>query len=392
MKRWLVSIGWVGVVAWQMASGEVIYFHSDHLGSTAVVSNSSGAVQQIECYTPFGETVIVRERSDRSNLPTNHLYTNQEFNHESTLYDYGARYYDPALSRFVSVDPVLDSPNPYAYVAGNPVQYRDPTGEIRDDIESIYDYASGMATGSDQRTFIVEVDASGLWEQNDYLGEIAGDDYVEDAKAAVRQIEGKAGLEAIHPHGAGSDEWYWVTHDEKQAGEIASRFRKDVWSVNSAEVTSKSPQEVSDIVANFSKKPMHSLMKAQKARYRKLAERAVEGVTDPQERMAIRRAIAKRSRLAMRRTAEALIKNGFWKGATDIGKKVVPGVSIACGLQCLAEGDAFGAFLNFAGEFPPPFGPAADYFSIIYAVEGDPSYRSPYLVGNGCPNNRCHGF
>lgn len=50
------------------------------------------------------------------------------------LYYYGARYYDPALGRFLSPDPVDPDPynpqslNPYSYVLNNPVRYIDPTG------------------------------------------------------------------------------------------------------------------------------------------------------------------------------------------------------------------------------------------------------------------------
>jgi RHS repeat-associated protein len=91
------------------------YFHSDHLGSTSLVTKQDGNLVESTAYTPFGETVIASPTAmagGRSNLPTNHLYTNQELDRESSLYYYGARYYDPALARFTSRDPLLSSPNP----------------------------------------------------------------------------------------------------------------------------------------------------------------------------------------------------------------------------------------------------------------------------------------
>jgi RHS repeat-associated protein len=54
-------------------------------------------------------------------------FTGQEFDHSSELYNYGARSYDPALSRFVSIDPVEENP-PYAYTFNNPVTFIDPDG------------------------------------------------------------------------------------------------------------------------------------------------------------------------------------------------------------------------------------------------------------------------
>jgi RHS repeat-associated protein len=63
-------------------------------------------------------------------------YTGQELDAESALYNYGARYYDSIVGKFVSIDPVpsdqyLSDPqqqNRFAYARGNPIQYVDPDG------------------------------------------------------------------------------------------------------------------------------------------------------------------------------------------------------------------------------------------------------------------------
>ncbi len=57
-------------------------------------------------------------------------YTGREYDAESGLYYYRARYYDPALGRFLSEDPIgLEGGiNPYAYVGNDPVNNRDPSG------------------------------------------------------------------------------------------------------------------------------------------------------------------------------------------------------------------------------------------------------------------------
>ena len=58
-------------------------------------------------------------------------YNGKELNEDLGLYDYGARWYDPAIARWASVDPLADSyasMSPYNYVANNPILYIDPDG------------------------------------------------------------------------------------------------------------------------------------------------------------------------------------------------------------------------------------------------------------------------
>jgi RHS repeat-associated protein len=64
-------------------------------------------------------------------LENRYRYNGKEFSEELGLYDYGARWYDPAIARWNAVDPLADSYaqiSPYAYVANNPLLFVDPDG------------------------------------------------------------------------------------------------------------------------------------------------------------------------------------------------------------------------------------------------------------------------
>ena len=67
-------------------------------------------------------------------MATPYRYTGQRWEADFELYDYHARWYDPALGRFAQPDPLVPEPgnpqslNRYAYVLNNPVKYTDPTG------------------------------------------------------------------------------------------------------------------------------------------------------------------------------------------------------------------------------------------------------------------------
>ena len=61
-------------------------------------------VQHIE-YVPFGE-VFVEERNNIWNTP--YLFNAKKFDEETGLYYYGARYYEPRVSLWISVDPIAN--------------------------------------------------------------------------------------------------------------------------------------------------------------------------------------------------------------------------------------------------------------------------------------------
>ncbi|WPO78020.1 RHS repeat-associated core domain-containing protein [Flavobacterium sp. KACC 22761] len=105
------------------------YYHPDHLGSSSYITNLDGEVVQHVEYVPFGE-VFLEEKNVKWNTP--YLFTSKELDRETGLYYFGARYQDPKLGIFISVDPLAEKyPNisPYCYVANNPIVLKDPQGK-----------------------------------------------------------------------------------------------------------------------------------------------------------------------------------------------------------------------------------------------------------------------
>jgi len=117
------------------SSDTLYYLHSDHLGSTSLTTNATGGWVGEMKYLPYGSP---RPGYPTGSVPTDRRFTGQR-SEEATLgslYDYGARFYSPAVGRFVSADtmvPDLSNPqdlNRYAYVRNNPLRFNDPSGHF----------------------------------------------------------------------------------------------------------------------------------------------------------------------------------------------------------------------------------------------------------------------
>lgn len=111
--------------------GGVYYFHQDHIGSSNVITDSTG--KQVTCYEykPYGETSKVS-----GSFSTDVRYTGQRLDNSTSFYYYGTRYYDPELGRFIQPDTIIQAPfdpqslNRYSYCRNNPINYTDPTGHF----------------------------------------------------------------------------------------------------------------------------------------------------------------------------------------------------------------------------------------------------------------------
>ncbi len=114
------------------------FVHDDHLGSAHMISDREGTVEARVMYGPWGAArdgdtwnPSVNE-ADLDELPTG--FTGHQPELDAGLINMRGRMYDPAVGRFMSVDPVIENVlevgtwNAYSYVLNRPLSLVDPTG------------------------------------------------------------------------------------------------------------------------------------------------------------------------------------------------------------------------------------------------------------------------
>lgn len=105
----------------------IVWLHGNHLGAPELATDATGQVLWRATYAPFGAANIQsRDFTLDLRLP------GQVFDAETSLHYNRARYYDPDAGQYLTPDPLgtPDGPNPYAYVAFNPLRNVDPDGLI----------------------------------------------------------------------------------------------------------------------------------------------------------------------------------------------------------------------------------------------------------------------
>ncbi|MGB4580716.1 MAG: RHS repeat-associated core domain-containing protein, partial [Coriobacteriia bacterium] len=108
----------------------------DRAGSVVALTDSSGAVVASYAYDPWGAPTSQPASGIGARNPLR--YRGYYYDVATALYYLPARYYDPAVARFLSPDPAAPSAgdplslNRYAYCVGDPVNADDPSGAIMD--------------------------------------------------------------------------------------------------------------------------------------------------------------------------------------------------------------------------------------------------------------------
>ena len=105
--------------------GATSFYQGDGLGSVTSLTNASGLITDTYAYDSSGNLTTSSGTTNNS-----YRYAGREWDSETGLYYYRARYYDPQIGRFLSEDPGRFSAgvNFYEYAGNNPVVFTDPSG------------------------------------------------------------------------------------------------------------------------------------------------------------------------------------------------------------------------------------------------------------------------
>ena len=108
----------------QISGTATYWFHHDQIGSTRLITDATGASQATYTFDPYGGLA-----SSSGNVTNPFRFAGQYNDAETGLYYLQARYYDPTVGQFISIDPAAaTSRQRYGYTSGNPLNGTDPRG------------------------------------------------------------------------------------------------------------------------------------------------------------------------------------------------------------------------------------------------------------------------
>jgi RHS repeat-associated protein len=133
-----------------VAEVEVTYLHNDAAGSPVAATDAQGAVRWTRGYQPYGEFASA---TGATGADTRQFFHGKALDADSGLQSFGARFYDPALGRFMAIDPApwneanLHSFNRYAFANNNPLRFTDPDGHAPTPLDAGFLIWDGLKLG-----------------------------------------------------------------------------------------------------------------------------------------------------------------------------------------------------------------------------------------------------
>jgi RHS repeat-associated protein len=109
----------------ELRSATISYYEENGSDAITSLTTSAGALANTYAYDSFGKLT-----ASNGVIVNPFQYVTREFDQETNIYYYRARYYDPSLGRFISEDPIGfgGGTHFYKYAANNPVLFDDPFG------------------------------------------------------------------------------------------------------------------------------------------------------------------------------------------------------------------------------------------------------------------------
>jgi RHS repeat-associated protein len=138
----------------QSVGGVTSYFIADHLGSIVRATDSLGTPTLTREYDPWGSLL-------QGSTTSGYAFTGREWDSETSLYYYRARYYDARVGRFLTSDPIGSdgTESAYRYVGNRPTVYVDPSGLIKWDVSLAFEFVpGGFAPGGHTRVEGARID------------------------------------------------------------------------------------------------------------------------------------------------------------------------------------------------------------------------------------------
>ena len=199
MVSTMTRLSWIALIGILFApaavhaqSEEVVYYHTDAIGSVRMITNAAGVEIDRYDFLPFGE----RLPPPSPPPPDTRQFAGKEQDAETDLDYFGARYYRAQSGRFTSVDPKSDLEialvdpqrwNRYSYVGNRSTRIVDPDG--RGWVSTLFKVGTAVAKGEDlystvssvveDTSTIFSMDArvgtgDRLWATGDLLMELSG--------------------------------------------------------------------------------------------------------------------------------------------------------------------------------------------------------------------------